>query len=1087
MKKDKIAALSASKGSKPPAAIPQSKYAGMTVMGEDQSANWAWDLLWHTGQQTYIKLKILDAVRIAHGDIQSWIFTLLSDGLVKSRQKARWTLPALLERTVDTNEVAVTPETILKAHVCNLPEHTASSRADDMSWKTIRKKQLTDLISPKTVHSCALITFNRTEGPVSFAEISLEVNFRSKTAISEKPKVVTSTFYEGAELPFNKTDSWREPRTNANDEDKALPQKKLICLNKQTCATAEAYITELKKVLEDRSKAKIARLVVVVLLENMDEGGKVCWLHHVKQVVLMKVPGEDYNHIDQRADNDWDNDIDLTVRTSEQLRQDFKDKQAENDRKYSDKLEKRSNATSDISTSTTTYLKRQQVPCSGDFCECPLDDEGVRNALLHADGNFTTELKRARNRHRREEDSPIKGGEDLYGDSSRGEDHTGALDAGIKRKVTRKIPMKSIALCRKEAETWELMERTNHYDNLSMPWSRNMFEWWFGVGKTMAHSRNSGATVPISSSHNIGKALLGMKPINEEASEAGKASKGDDDGEAEYGGLGDLKDGTIDPITGAPITKRKGDDSVNGSAMPSLGKNILYDLDENSFSGQTRRSVGQLSWYYSEAKVCQTCYQTYRDIDRRRESMQSKQLKAMKAKQMLTGDAAQQYDKEVEKRIFEQRRNASRLAVPAPKEDLTRSFTSPDPTGARRRIVGAPKGVLPPLPWQLREQEDMQKYENNKFSSSIVRNIRTKAQGMARAVQQDKMMERVELKMKRNAMMMGGMLDENSQFLDEGSQLNHSYSEANDQWQSYTGQSRMEVEMEEAKRNAPRKVIGGLGENRPRGHSKNFDTKRLMHGWQRDAEELAKKIRGKSEAEAHTGYGAPIADAAQRRKASANSGTQASNVYVNENLRNNHSHNNNNNNNNMNNSPKQSQNSPPRQGFRPSDSMDDLPMNGFGQGSMVSQLTMDASMMNLGANVYGGNSSSNNPKVMSHKQQAMNSSQTSLEGLDDEDWIRAIMVKGKGGVNAAELINEVGLDAGGSVASMRSNKSSLNRNGARTPKGTLRVSFEGGGNSPQRGISSPQRGRPAEDDGDDDDDDSDDGAIGWSPFVIPAQ
>ena len=60
----------------------------------------------------------------------------------------------------------------------------------------------------------------------------------------------------------------------------------------------------------------------------------------------------------------------------------------------------------------------------------------------------------------------------------------------------------------------------------------------------------------------------------------------------------------------------------------------MYDLDgENSYTGQTRRSVGQMSWYYSEAKVCQTCYQTYRDIDRRRETIQQKQLKAKYPKQ----------------------------------------------------------------------------------------------------------------------------------------------------------------------------------------------------------------------------------------------------------------------------------------------------------------------------------------------------------------------------------------------------------------------------------------------------------------------
>ena len=479
--------------------------------------------------------------------------------------------------------------------------------------------------------------------------------------------------------------------------------------------------------------------------------------------------------------------------------------------------------------------------------------------------------------------------------------------------------------------------------------------------------------------------------------------------------------------------------------------------------------------------------------------MQSKQLKAMKAKQALTGEAAQQYDKDIEKRIFEQRRAASRLAVPVPKENLERSHTSPGPYGTnrRKRIVGAPKGVLPPLPWQLREEEDMQKYENNKFSSSIVRNIRTKAQNMARAVQQDKLLERVEMKNKRNAMMMGGMLDENSQFLDEGSQLNHSYAEARDQWQAYTGQSRMEAEVEAAKRNAPRKVIGGLGENRPKGHSKNFDTRRLMHGWQRDAEELAKKIRGiNSDANAHTGYGAPIADAAQKRKSNAKAGAQASNVYVNENF-NNRSHNGR-----SGSPPKESQQRSPshQRGFGPSDSIDDLPINGFGQGSMVSQLTMDVSMMNMsntGGAIGGGvnnKGDSNNPHKLSHKQLAMNASQTSLEGLDDEEWIRAIMVQGKGGVNAAELLKEVDLDAG-SIASLTSNKSALSRSGARTPKGSLRVSFSdnrlpGGGDRGDKGQKSPHRAGPGNDDrdnDDDDDDDSDDGGIGWSPFVIPTQ
>ena len=1074
MKKDKLASLSSSKGASTLAPIPQSKYVGMNVMGESESANWAWNLLWHAGQTTYLKFKMLDTIRIENGNINSWLFTQASDGLIKSRSQQRWTLPSLLERTVDVNEIYPTPESVLKAHICTMVEHGASSHADDMLWKTISKKELSNVLIPQNHPTpIALVTFNRMEGPVSFAEISLEINARSKTAISEKPKVVTNVFYEGATLPVKEPGAeWMAPVA----DNHALPKKRLVCLNKQTCMTTEAYIMELRKALEDRGKCKIAKLVVVVLMENMDEGEKVLWLHHVKCAVLLN-QSETLRGEGAACDDELENGTELYSRSRD-------NQQHGNQQDYH---ERRSNATSDLSTSTTTYLKRQRQSCAGDFCECPLDEEGVKQALLHADGNFRQELKRARLRHRVSEDSPSKDEEDnsAYKDSSRAEEHTGSVDNGLKRKVNRTVPMKAIALCRKEAETWELSGRSNHYDPLSMPWSRNMFEWWFGIGKNQAHARNTGATVPISSAHNIGKSLLGLKPINEEVEAA--AAQAD---KANFGSLNDLKEGILDPETGAPMAKPKGSgESIGASAQASLGKNILYDLDENSYTGQTRRTVGQLSWYYAEAKVCQTCYQTYRDIDRRRDAIMQKQIKAMKQKQALTGEAQMQYDKEIEQRIFQQRKTASRLAAP-PAREMERSKTSPDPVGARNRIVGAPKGVLPPLPWQLREEEKAAEYQNNKFSSSIVRNIRTKAQGMARAVQQDKLMERVEMKKQRQAMMKGGMLDEHSQLLtDESSQMQGYYNETHEKWQEYTGQSRMEVEMEYARQQAAsRKVVGGLGENRPKPKSKDFDTKRLMHGWQRDAEELAKKIRAKNAAEAHTGFAAPVPDAAQRRKAAAQEAADVHNkrrlhgspIEVKENVNNSNSHGN------YRSPPKPTPGSPQRMGYGAYDD-NYQSFNELGQGSVVSQLTMDQSMVNAGTGNYSNYQSSGLGQGSIHRQKAMEASQTSLEGLDDDEWIRAIMVKGKGGVNVGELLQEagVGLD-GGSVSSLASKKSALNRSGARTPKGSLRVSF-GDGNAGAGVNRSPQRRANTNDDDGEEDDSDDDGAIGWSPFVIPSQ
>ncbi len=1126
-KKDKLAALSASKAKSNLA--PKSKYEGCIFMGEAESAQWAWDHLWSAGGSDYVKLKILDTIRIEHGNISSWIFTMNTDGFIKSRSKNRFNLPSVFDKCVDTSEVVQTPDTLLKAHYVQLSSLSSLPNNDNttiLKWENTKKGELNDIFGSKSEKPAALICYNSIEesSRLSFAEITLELNTNNKASISQKPKVLTQLYYQGHSIPLTSDEKWQI--NNFTDKDKAaFPPKKLTCVNKTTCNNTEIFINHLKKVLEDRSKSKIDKLIVVVALEGVDDGEKVVWLHHVKQVILAD------NNNKSNINNIYDDSSDP----------------------YAIDYDRRSNATSDISgsnASTTTYLRRQQAICSGDFCECPLDEEGIQAALkLAPDGTFKQDLARARARNNITIDgnghgtgtggSPIKDSDGnalinndhsaINGDSSRTEKHTGIIDTGLKKKVNRKIPMKSIALCRKEAESWELLGRSGHYDDVTMPWSNNVFEWWFGVGKNLAQHKNSGATVPISSAYNVGKSILGMKTINEVTDDAIKRNQngnGNGNDNEEYGTLGDvnLDDAEIDPITGAPIlgkskskkNKLSSNDSVGGSSMHSnsnshsnrsaLSKNIMYDLaGDNSYTGQTRRSVGQMSWYYSEVKVCQTCYQTYRDIDRRREAMQLKQLKAMRKKQQLQGADQQEYDRQIEKKIFNQKKMASRLSQPLIRESNSADGNSPKRNSnsnsyGANKVVGASNGVLPPLPWQLRNGENAKNYEDNKFSTTIVRNIRSKAQGMARAVQQDKLMERVEMKQYRQKMMTGGMLDENSQMLDESSQLQSYYAGTTEQWQEYTGQSRMESEMKMASMNQHRKVIGGLGENRPKGHSKNFDTAKLMHPWQRDAEEIAKKVRkrGKDNNNSPTGYGMPNEGAKDRRRAAIeeketqkraakggggiNYGGKPISKMI---------------------SPTQTHSQSQKQTrFFPDESMDGMDgMGGLGQGSMVSQLTMDASMANYTGNVnVNGNRNGN---YSSHKQKAMQeSSQASLEGLDDEEWIQAIMVKGKGNVPVSDL-----LDANGSIMSfggnenmndnVHGNKSKVNNNrnrsGARTPKGSLRVSFDGpiggsgsgsNGNSPTK-MRSNHRPSTADTNGDSDDDDDDDGAIGWSPFVIP--
>jgi hypothetical protein len=132
-------------------------------------------------------------------------------------------------------------------------------------------------------------------------------------------------------------------------------------------------------------------------------------------------------------------------------------------------------------------------------------------------------------------------------------------------------------------------------------------------------------------------------------------------------------------------------------------------------------------------------------------------------------------------------------------------------------------------------------------------------------------------------------------------------------------------------------------------------------------------------------------------------------------------------------------------------------MNQLNQGSMVSQLTMEPSMMNL-----------ENQKNMKQ------SSVGSLDGLDDEEWIRAVMVRGKGNVNLSEL-------------SMASSSR------AKTPKGSAKVSFKDDSYPAASTVTKTKTTTKTTysrnddyDDGDDDDDEDDGEEIGWSPFVIPS-
>ena len=61
--------------------------------------------------------------------------------------------------------------------------------------------------------------------------------------------------------------------------------------------------------------------------------------------------------------------------------------------------------------------------------------------------------------------------------------------------------------------------------------------------------------------------------------------------------------------------------------------------------------------------MCQTCYYTYR-YRSKAETMQSKSSKLCSIMALTSGKAGAEYDREIEKKIFDQRKMASRLSAP---------------------------------------------------------------------------------------------------------------------------------------------------------------------------------------------------------------------------------------------------------------------------------------------------------------------------------------------------------------------------------------------------------------------------------------
>ena len=719
--------------------------ADYTLLGTPAAA-WLLSLLWSAEQGAYAKCRILDALTCDEHGLTGWLFTSVTDGFVKSKARQGWTEDAVARRCTAEGLSDTSSSPTFRAHVgtpLSAPPHanpTSTPAAPRIHWllpdtdKTLRQHLYRD---------CLIVSFAHVLGSVSY----LEATYECDAAPLAVPKVTIYTLYQGSTIieenhlkgmnyPHSKNTQKRNPNASTDLVLPAIPANKAACLSKPIANAAKPFLLDLVKQTELRGHIKIARLAVVLLLETLpsssDADNKVVWLHHCREAVFgfPRRGGGAGQGVGEGPNPD------------------------------PDRLERRSNTGTDITMSVGGRAVMHKR-CPGDFCA--YEEEGTggpKPSAIDESGDIRTEAKKARRRHRaddalskqlameaeamEEEAKRIGGG----ASDEAPDDAAGPTPAGVagSNQLGWQVPFKSIALARSEMGVWQRSQVVT-YSRLECCWPEHLFYWWSRQGK--AYTKTGGGALPQVSAYSTFQSLAGRRSTSAETRER--------DTRDSYG----HRDIDPNPAHNAPnhpnptsnrkhslsslqYTEASGSQigsalgAGSGSSMGPVtgaGNEIWYDLDENSFTNTHVKSMGQASWYYSHATVCDRCYAVYRDLDRRRTGAQQALLKKQRAAAAVGQNETLQ-GKEIERRIFAQRRFATRMS-----RALLRDPNSLHPNNSSFRSMlrsqddisdgvsnvnlnpnqGAPRGALPPLPWQLRDMEKGREYEEGSFERGFIK------------------------------------------------------------------------------------------------------------------------------------------------------------------------------------------------------------------------------------------------------------------------------------------------------------------------------------------------------------------------------
>ena len=175
-----------------------------------EAAEWAWRAIWSPGQKDkFASMRILESVVIGDQGISKWLFTSVNNH-VKSRKKGSWTLPALMETCQDPGNVRgkstgdVANIIQLQAHYLTPAQNAKKAKdgraipAKPAQWLTLESGECGRIIGG-SIAAHAIVSFAHISGPISFAEVTIEMKVDSKE-VNPTPKIVTQMLYSGSRI-----------------------------------------------------------------------------------------------------------------------------------------------------------------------------------------------------------------------------------------------------------------------------------------------------------------------------------------------------------------------------------------------------------------------------------------------------------------------------------------------------------------------------------------------------------------------------------------------------------------------------------------------------------------------------------------------------------------------------------------------------------------------------------------------------------------------------------------------------------------------------------------------------------------------